>query len=68
MTRITIACDNCKNGEIYSAVTGRYSDCNVCEGTGEITPCDQFSAGNQVVVFRNSRCMCGARNNDHQEA
>lgn len=63
-------CDGCE-GQTFtiSSVTGRETPCQVCNATGEITPCNNYAPSNPGTFFRNQRCIyCGAKQNDHEEA
>jgi hypothetical protein len=64
-----MTCDACKDGYIINNTTGRESICTVCEGSGVLESCNNYSAGNAVVVLRSTRCVfCGVTRNNHKVA
>lgn len=62
-----IPCDaGCKNGLVFSFVTGAEGTCSTCDGEGMLYPCEAYSALGTNPAFRNQRCnTCGVRKNKH---
>jgi DnaJ-class molecular chaperone len=67
MQNQTVSCDNCSGkGFKVNQFNGNEDDCRVCEGSGRVIPCDNFSS-NKPAVFRNRKCNgCHATEEQHK--
>ncbi len=62
-----VRCDACAGkGFTTNQFNGNEDDCRVCEGTGTVVPCENFSSS-KPAAFRNRKCDgCHATENQHK--
>ena len=63
----TIPCVPCAGkGTRYQNVTGRDINCDACEGSGQVYPCEAFTSS-RSTAFRNRTCdNCYATEKQHE--
>lgn len=67
MSNTPVSCDNC-SGKGFKAnqFNGNEDECRICEGSGVVIPCENFSSS-RPSAFRNRKCeQCHATENQHK--